>query len=133
MKIFEESGFNNLPMEMPQIAHIAAKVLYLNEDEAIDVSQSLFDAYRMSWLDFVDFACELQAAANKTFDPEQLWPINTMRNQARFYQDGAWTAAGHSELARIFDGHATLPPDGAPQELNHLFSVAFVAHRLRAL
>lgn len=125
----------NIPenTQTAQIAQIAAKVLYMDEDDPIDVSKSLFKEYCMSRLDFVDFACELQAAANKQFDSDQLWPIDVMMNQAELYRCGAWTEAGHAELARIFDGHAAVPHAGDTEQLERLFSVAYVAHRLRTL
>ena len=120
-------------MNISDIAQIAANILYLDEDEQIVASGSLFQDYNMSWLDFVDFACELQAAANLEFTPDQLWPINAMMGQAAFYRGGAWTDAGHAELARLFDGYAAPVPSGSAQELQNLFSVAWVAHRLRVL
>jgi hypothetical protein len=120
-------------MNNKQIAKIVAKVLYLDEKDQIDVSKSLFHVYAMSWLDFIDFACELQAAANKEFHPDQLWPINAMMRQAELYCCGAWTAAGGAALGRIFDGHAAVPAADAAEELRSMFSVAYVAHRLRTL
>jgi acyl carrier protein len=120
-------------MNTEKIAQIAANVLYLDDSNQIDVSKSLFKEYGMSSLDFVDFAYELKAAANKEFDPDALWPINIMMNDRAFYSGGAWTDSGRAELGNIFQGHSTVPATGAPEELYGLFSVAYVEHRLRAL
>ncbi|TFW31232.1 acyl carrier protein [Duganella callida] len=119
-------------MEIAKIAQLAAKVLYL-EDEPLDVSKSLFQTYHMSRLDYVDFASELQLASGKQFDPDQLWPINGMLNQPALYQAGGWTEAGRAALARLFDGHAEIPAGAAPATLQGMFTVEYVAHRLRAL
>jgi acyl carrier protein len=123
-----------IPMNNTQIAQIAANVLYINNVDEIDASKSLFREYCMSRLDFVDFACELRAAADKQFELDQLWPVNAMINQPRFHQDGAWTDAGRAELAQLFNGYAAVPSASASEhELEGLFTVAYVAHRLRAL
>jgi len=120
-------------MNANQISQIAASILYLDDASSIDTSKSLFKEYGMSSLDFVDFTYELKAAANKEFDPDQLWPINAMMTNPEFYSAGKWTDAGRAELVRVFDGHAPVPASGATEELYALFSVGYVEHRLRAL
>jgi len=120
-------------MNSNQIAQIAASVLYLDDANAIQTNKSLFKEYGMSSLDFVDFAYELKAAANKEFDPDQLWPINAMMNNPEFHAGGAWTDAGRAELARIFEGHTAVPGTPGTEELYGLFSVDYVEHRLRTL
>jgi acyl carrier protein len=120
-------------MNANQISQIAASILYLDDVDAIDTGKSLFKEYGMSSLDFVDFAYELKAAANKEFDPDQLWPINVMMNNPEFYAGGSWTDAGRAELVRVFDGHTAVPASGGTEELYALFSVGYVEHRLRAL
>lgn len=120
-------------MNANQISQIAASVLYLDDANAIDTGKSLFKEYGMSSLDFVDFAYELKAAANKEFDPDQLWPINAMMNNPAFHVRSSWTDAGRAELVRLFDGYTTVPASGGTEELYALFSVSYVEHRLRAL
>ena len=120
-------------MNANQISQIAASVLYLDDVNAIDTGKSLFKEYGMSSLDFVDFTYELKAAANKEFDPDQLWPINAMMNNPAFYAGGAWTDDGRAELVRLFDGHASVPASAGTEELYALFSVGYVEHRLRVL
>ncbi len=120
-------------MEATQIASIAANVLYLAGPEAIDRSKSLFTDYGMSSLDFVDLAFEVRAASSKQFQPEALWPVNSMMTNPDLFAGGTWTEAGSRELAKLFDGHAELPGDLSPSSLHALFSVAYIEHRLRAL
>lgn len=120
-------------MNTNQIAQIAASVLYLDDVNKIETGKSLFKEYGMSSLDFVDFAYELKAAANKEFDPDQLWPINAMLNNPEYHAAGAWTDAGRAELARIFEGHTAVPGVAGTEELYGLFSVDYVEHRLRTL
>jgi acyl carrier protein len=120
-------------MNTQEISQIAASVLYLDDAGKIETAKSLFKEYGMSSLDFVDFAYELKAAANKEFDPDQLWPINAMMNNPAFHAGGSWTDAGRAELARIFEGHTVAPSSGGTEELYGLFSVDYVEHRLRTL
>ncbi len=120
-------------MNISQISQIAASVLYLDDAAAIATNKSLFQEYGMSSLDFVDFAYELKAAANKEFDPDQLWPINAMMNSPAFYTAGSWTDEGRAELVRIFEGHTAVPDAAGSEALYRLFSVDYVEHRLRTL
>ena len=120
-------------MNINQISQIAASVLYLDDAAKIETGKSLFQEYGMSSLDFVDFAYELKAAANKEFDPDQLWPINAMINNPAFHAGGSWTDAGRAELVRIFEGHSAVPGTASTEELYRLFSVDYVEHRLRTL
>lgn len=131
--LLTHAHIKEITMNAKQISQIAASVLYLDDANAINTSKSLFGEYGMSSLDFIDFAYELKAAANKEFDPDQLWPINAMMNNPEFYTTGSWTHAGHAELKRVFDGHTALPASSGPEELYVLFSVDYVEHRLRAL
>jgi acyl carrier protein len=120
-------------MESNQLAEIAANVLYLNSPGDIDVQKSLFSDYGMSSLDFVDFAFEVRTASNKQFHPDALWPVNALMTNGDYCSGGVWTDAGRAELAKIFDGHAEFPESPTVANLYALFSLSYVAHRLRAL
>ncbi len=120
-------------MQAPQIASIAANVLYLEGPEAIDPKKSLFSHYGMSSLDFVDLAFEVRAASGKQFEPEALWPINSMMTNPELFAGGQWTQAGHLALQKLFEGHTEVPAAASAADLNALFSVDYIEHRLRTL
>ncbi|MET0266473.1 MAG: hypothetical protein ABW202_12710 [Duganella sp.] len=120
-------------MNNTNIAGIAARVLYLEGANAIDTTRSLFSAYGMSLLDFVEFACELQAASAFPIAAEALWPVAAMRQQQQFHDGEQWTGLGYAVLLRLFDGDVRVQSCSSEEDLQNLFTVDFVARRLRLL
>ncbi|MBQ4849989.1 acyl carrier protein [Pseudoalteromonas sp. MMG012] len=121
-------------MNQSEIATIAANILYLDDVSEIEFDRSLFGDYSMSSLDYVDFAFELKGESGKEFDPDELWPINTMMDNPEFYQNGQWTDAGRAALTKVFTGFTELPQeDLTPESLYNLFSVDFIQHRISTL
>lgn len=121
-------------MNQVEIATIAANILYIDDVNEIESGRSLFGDYAMSSLDFVDFAFELKGESGKDFDPDQLWPINTMMDNPEYYEAGRWTEAGRAALKAVFNGFNDLTDENpSPESLYNLFSVDFIQHRIEAL
>ncbi|MBR8845630.1 MULTISPECIES: phosphopantetheine-binding protein [Pseudoalteromonas] len=121
-------------MNQTEIATIAANILYLDDVSEIEFDRSLFGDYSMSSLDYVDFAFELKGESGKEFDPDELWPINTMMDNPEYYQGGQWTEQGREELNKVFAGFTEVEGGNpSPESLYNLFSVNFIQHRINAL
>lgn len=121
-------------MNHTEIATIAANILYLDDVNEIECDRSLFGDYSMSSLDYVDFAFELKGESGKEFDPDELWPINTMMDNPDFYENGQWTDSGREALKKVFNGFTDLSEENpSPESLYNLFSIDFIQHRIGTL
>jgi acyl carrier protein len=119
-------------MKANDVAQVAAKVLYV-ESNVIDLDKSLFADYGMSSMDFVDFAFELKTVSKKDFTPDDLWPINSMVTNPKYFSQNKWTEEGIGELQTILSGDKALQGETSVQDLYKLFTANFVERRLNAL
>lgn len=116
-------------METREIAELAANVLYLEDPDSVDSRKSLFLEYRMSSIDFIDFAFELKSRCGRSFSPDDLWPVNSMMTDPEFYAEGRWTERGTARLRQIFRS-TDMPESPEIRYLYSLFSVEYIARRI---
>lgn len=118
-------------MDAADVASLVAEILYLEDAGLIDHGKSIFLEYKMSSLEFIDFAFELKTRSGKDIQPEELWPVNEMMTDPAFFVDGQWTTEGVNKLRQVFRCE-DMPEQPNRNFLLSLFSIEYVMRRLGA-
>ncbi|CAK7193467.1 hypothetical protein COMNV_01683 [Commensalibacter sp. Nvir] len=114
------------------------EVMYLDENEEVDVNKSLFLDYDMNSIDFIDFAFEIKKAFSLSVGTDDLWPVGKLATMSEYY-DGTsqtWTEEGIKQLKLVLacSGQPVeLDPKTNVRSLYKYFSLEFVSRKIKEL
>lgn len=113
-----------------KIKQIVADILYINSSEEISDQASLFADLGVSSIDYIDLCFELKRCFDKQVDQDNLWPINKMLINNKYYDNDQWTDVGWSEVCSLLDLSSSVEKMSV-QKLYDFFTVNYIEKRLR--
>ena len=108
---------------------IIAKILYLDSGDEVGDSAPLFTELGLSSIDYIDLCFELQQAFGSHVTADNIWPINSMTLDKRYFENSEWTIEGCSRIKEVLD----LSIDATPVSLKELyehFTVNYLEKRI---
>lgn len=122
-------------MSISEIENLFKDVMYLNDNDELDINKSLFLHYDMTSIDFIDFAFEIKKSFGIDIGPDELWPVNKMATSEEYYsfQKKQWTPEGLRKLNEVvkFSGKDTVSDNSIElRELYHYFTLNYVNSRI---
>jgi len=125
-------------MTIEKVTEIFKEVMYMDENEALDVNKSLFLDYDMTSIDFIDFSFEIKKAFSLSAEPDDIWPINKMATMPELYlaENKRWTEEGLKQINTILACSGRPIVDDHAIELRFLytfFTLKYVSEKVREL
>lgn len=124
-------------MIIERVINIFRDVMYLENDDEIDITKSLFNEYEMSSIDLIDFSFELKKEFSLAIEPDDIWPINKMIAMAELYdaEKKIWTLKGMDALNNLIlsgspDVH--LEPSVNVRTLYKFFTLEYVSGKIES-
>lgn len=114
-----------------KIKEIIVKILYLDSPDEITNDASLFVDYNFSSIDYIDLCFELKRVFSMEFNQKDLWPIDSMEQDEKYYHNDQWTPSGWKVICDTLN--LTVKEPLSKSELYQYFSVNYIQNRLGVL
>lgn len=119
-------------MNKNEIKEIIANILYLNSTDEITDDVSIFSVLGLSSIDYIDLCFELSQKSGINLNPENLWPINKLMLEKKYYENAEWTESGWDEVCNVIGLQKDIKKLGL-KNLYDYFTVNYIEKRLADL